>query len=146
MPRPNRGPAIRFIERRGLYYIVWYERGTERLRCTGTPDRQEAERVLLAFRGDGTLPETLAYRHEDQFVYFIGGDVGAIKIGLTIAPHKRLRSLQSGSPILLRVLATTQGARETEADYHERFAEHRLHGEWFARVPEILAEIERLCA
>lgn len=77
-------------------------------------------------------------------VYFIGGDDGAIKIGVSVAPEARLKGIQTGSPIRLRILATTPGDVETEAAYHARFAGCRVQGEWFERTPELIAEIERL--
>jgi hypothetical protein len=52
--------------------------------------------------------------------------------------------MQMGSPVRLSILALTTGARDVERSYHERFAAHRLHGEWFAPHPDILAEIDRL--
>jgi hypothetical protein len=33
-----------------------------------------------------------------------------------------------------------------EAAYRRRFAAYRLAGEWFARAPEVVAEVERLAA
>lgn len=146
MARPNRGPHLRFIERRGIYYMVWYELGCERMRSTGTKDATEAERILLEFRGDGTLPDVNTRREAPQYVYFIGGEVGAIKIGLAIDPKKRLQSLQCGSPIPLRILAVTPGDKKEEYLYHLRLRQHRLHGEWFERHPDVLSEIERLAA
>jgi hypothetical protein len=146
MARPNRGPHLRFIERRGVYYIIWYELGCERMRSTGTADQKEAEKALLEYRGDGKLPDVNARREAQQFIYFVGGDVGAIKIGLAIDPKKRLQSLQCGSPIPLSILATTPGDKKLEYLYHLRLREHRLHGEWFDRHPNVLAEIERLAA
>lgn len=77
-------------------------------------------------------------------VYFIGGDAGAIKIGLTTDLPARLKVLQNSSPIALRVLARRAGNLTLERDYHLLFAASRLHGEWFERTPELLAEIERL--
>lgn len=80
-----------------------------------------------------------------HLVYFVGGDEGPIKIGFTQQPIKeRLKSIQNGSPIKLRVLATMPGVRKKEAWYHRLYAAHRLHGEWFERHPDILAEIERI--
>lgn len=79
----------------------------------------------------------------DGLTYFIGGDVGAIKIGRSVNPEKRLKEFQAGSPIVLRILATRQGAQR-EPMYHRHFKAHRLHGEWFDRHPDILAEIDRL--
>lgn len=79
-----------------------------------------------------------------RFVYFIGAEHGAVKIGSTTDPNARLVSLQCGGPIPLRVLATRAGGRAEELAYHRRFAAHRMHGEWFERTPEIEAEIASL--
>lgn len=88
--------------------------------------------------------ETPVREQKPGFVYFIGGEVGAVKIGFAVSPKSRLGDLQCGSPIKLEILATVAGMPRDERDYHKRFAAHRLHREWFERVPEILAEIERL--
>jgi hypothetical protein len=77
-------------------------------------------------------------------IYFIGGDTGAIKIGFTTTLDVRLRRLRANSPIPLGVLASKQGVAWDERAYHLLFQRHRLHGEWFARAPEILAEIDRI--
>ncbi len=77
-------------------------------------------------------------------VYFIAGDSGPIKIGMASDIRRRLRELQRGSPVKLAVLAATEGGGLIECWYHQRFASHRLHGEWFERPPDILAEIDRL--
>jgi hypothetical protein len=78
--------------------------------------------------------------------YFIGGDVGAIKIGFSVSVKSRLQALRSASPIPLDILATCPGGEARETAYHFQFDEHRLHGEWFERHHDILAEIERLNA
>ena len=49
MPRPNRGPRLHWIAARKAFYIVWYERGTKRVRATGTADSREAEAALARF-------------------------------------------------------------------------------------------------
>jgi hypothetical protein len=146
MPRPNKGPRLRFLERRGFYYIVWYECGTERLRSTGTADQADAEAALAVFQATGRLPDMGWTRMQDQeqFVYFVGGENGPIKIGVTNRPQHRLRQMQCGSPTELKLLAVTDGGKRAEYLYHLRFRAHRLHGEWFNRAPEITAEIERL--
>lgn len=81
-----------------------------------------------------------------QSVYFIHSASGGIKIGTAIDVSKRLKGLQTAHPVKLELLAQTTGGRAVEQAYHARFAEHRLHGEWFAPHPDILAEIERLSA
>lgn len=77
-------------------------------------------------------------------LYFIGGDTGPIKIGVSGNPAQRLKALQTGYPHALRILALIPEGGMQEITYHAKFAEHRLHGEWFAPHPDILAEIERL--
>src|SRR5262249_51707787 len=49
MPRRNSGPRLRFLEKRGCYYIVWTEVGRSRERSTGTTDRRQAEVALAEF-------------------------------------------------------------------------------------------------
>lgn len=81
----------------------------------------------------------------EQLVYFIGAGVsGPIKIGIAANPQARLSTLQTAHHEELSILAVTGGGRESEMAYHECFGRHRLKGEWFARVPEIEAEIARL--
>lgn len=96
--------------------------------------------VTAALGRSASVAASLAYQH----VYFIAADHGPIKIGRAIRPESRLADLQCGYPYRLKVLATIRGGNGLERGYHERFAEHRLEGEWFDRHPEILAEIDRL--
>ena len=49
MPRRNSGARLRFLEKRGCYYIVWTEGGRSRERSTGTTDREHAEIALAEF-------------------------------------------------------------------------------------------------
>ena len=49
MPRRNSGPRLRFLKKRGVFYIVWTESGRSRERSTGTTDREEAEIALAEF-------------------------------------------------------------------------------------------------
>lgn len=81
---------------------------------------------------------------EKAVCYFIGGETGPVKIGYSIDVKARLSSIRSHSPVPLSILATRSGGRFREWAYHEQFAAHRLHGEWFERVPEIEAEIAKL--
>ncbi|VVT16335.1 Site-specific recombinase XerD [Sphingomonas sp. EC-HK361] len=59
MPRPNNGPGLKFLRKRGVFYIQWYDAGNKRQRSTGTNDRGEAEARLAEFiieRGKIDLP------------------------------------------------------------------------------------------
>src|SRR5262249_48940196 len=49
MPRRNQGPRLRWLDKRGGYYIVWTERGRSRERSTGTADREQAQVALALF-------------------------------------------------------------------------------------------------
>lgn len=56
---------------------------------------------------------------------------GPIKIGSTRKPvQERLRQLQTGSPLPLRVIAELDGLHH-ERELHHQFADWRLEGEWF---------------
>lgn len=82
----------------------------------------------------------------EGWCYFIGGEDGPVKIGFSRFVEGRLKDMCFHSPIKLLILATVAGGRGQETAYHDKFAAHRLHGEWFERCPEIEAEIERLNA
>jgi hypothetical protein len=116
----------------------------KRLPDPSWPDFQFDYDCALAEREGNPPPRWVRPNHSQ--VYFIGGDTGAIKIGWAKDSAVRLKEHQCGSPIKLAILATVTGTLKDERAYHRRFAAHRLHGEWFARAPDILAEIERLSA
>lgn len=61
------------------------------------------------------------------FVQAKGG--GPIKIGRTTQFSYRMNKLRLGCPFPLRVLGILLG--DHEAMLHQRFADDRLHGEWF---------------
>ncbi|WP_293966091.1 GIY-YIG nuclease family protein [Sphingomonas sp.] len=77
-------------------------------------------------------------------VYFLASESGPIKIGYSTKLHARIRALKNSSPVPLTLLASVPGDRADEARWHRKFWRHHLHGEWFARNPELLAEIATL--
>lgn len=81
------------------------------------------------------------------FVYFIQqGNSGPIKIGYTRDDlYSRLKRLQTGNPLPLKVLAIIDGATtRTEISLHSRFSSCRLNGEWFAPTDELLKFIHEI--
>lgn len=69
---------------------------------------------------------------------------GPVKIGYTWVGYvedvqKRIRSLETGCPWPLKLLATIDGSTALESRLHQRFREYRVHREWF-RVEGELAE------
>lgn len=105
--------------------------------------REPVQDPLLAQAYHEIADRTEAHKH--GCVYFIeAGEGGPIKIGKTGCLKNRLSTLQIASSAVLRVLATAPGRTHRELAYHVQFADARLNGEWFARTPEIEAEIARL--
>ena len=79
------------------------------------------------------------------YVYFTQGESGgAVKIGYTTNPESRLKTLQTSYPDILKILCLIPGDEKTEKEYHEKFKDIRLNGEWFKPTEEILKEIEEL--
>jgi hypothetical protein len=76
------------------------------------------------------------------FIEAVGTDM--VKIGYTCNTKDRLKKLQTASPHELRLVASCKASFLEEQRLHSRFAHCRVRGEWFERVPEIEAEIERL--
>src|SRR4030095_5826505 len=64
-----------------------------------------------------------------------------IKIGLATDIPVRLAVIQALCPTQLILLTSIQGSHWAEAELHRRFADARLHGEWFSPVPELLCLI-----
>lgn len=80
----------------------------------------------------------------EKVVYFVGAESGPVKIGVAANPKERLANLQTAHFEKLTLLALASGGSDAERKYHERFAAHRLQGEWFIRHDEIIEEISHL--
>lgn len=107
----------------------------------------EAVEYLHEYQIDGNWDEALRYAPTDPgcFVYFaqaVSG--GPIKIGVSRDISARLATLQTGSPLILRILGFQEGSRAIEAALHRRFAAHHVHNEWFEPCEALLGYIEGL--
>jgi hypothetical protein len=70
------------------------------------------------------------------WVYFIQAmDTGAIKIGFSIDPLRRIKELQTGHPAILKLICCIEGTRADERAFHQRFQKDRYQGEWFHPEP-----------
>lgn len=76
------------------------------------------------------------------FVYFIAPEAllhrpqfdegRLVKIGFTSQhPYTRLKALQTGSPLHLKVWAYIRGPKALESAFHRTFGPLSSHGEWF---------------
>lgn len=84
----------------------------------------------------------------EHHVYAIGdSDARYIKFGFARSPQKRLLSLQTGSPLQLRVLVAIQvinlfDAIEVERGIHVAAGRFHIRGEWFHSGPRTLMLVE----
>ena len=72
------------------------------------------------------------------YVYFIQQGYGAIKIGISESPEKRLNQMQIGNAKRLRILATMtffdrKEAETMERELHVKLDSYHMRGEWFNR-------------
>jgi len=66
------------------------------------------------------------------FVYCIRNDAaGAVKIGFSKNPMRRIKQLQTASPSRLRLVGMLESAQAFETALHEEYAHRRISGEWF---------------
>jgi len=79
------------------------------------------------------------------YIYFIGNEHGAIKIGHTgLTPERRTEQLQTASADKLTILATFRGSIKDEIYLHEQFSHFRIRGEWFEATSDLLEHIQSL--
>jgi hypothetical protein len=102
------------------------------LRKTFVEDWKEAELAVERERRE-TLGD----------LYFVSAG-SAIKIGRSTNFCGRLRHIQTHNHEKCELLLLVKGMGWREKELHRKFHSHRIHGDWFGRCPEILAEIERL--
>ena len=90
MPRPNRGPYLKFVAERGGYYIFWSECGVTRKRSTGTKNIGEAENALAEFIHQRQIFDTPS-GPKDPYCVLITDALelyGALKAPTTAAPER----------------------------------------------------------
>lgn len=71
-----------------------------------------------------------------HYVYFMKGQLGNIKIGVSKDPDARLKELQTGHSCNLKILErfpfeSRLKAYDIEKQLHIRFRKFKLRGEWF---------------
>ena len=77
------------------------------------------------------------------YIYFAQMEnTGPIKIGISTDPHKRMASINTGSPYPITLLYFTPGCEEDEKALHREFMKFSIRNEWFHPVKEIFKSIE----
>lgn len=84
-----------------------------------------------------------ARKTDRGLIYFLRfGKSGPVRIGFTKTTlRQRLRELQAGSPIPLRLLGTMNGTMGEEIELHRRFEPLRVLHSWYHSDPELLSRI-----
>lgn len=81
----------------------------------------------------------------DSYVYFLQAkSLGHIKIGTTTNMQRRFSEIKTGCPDELVLLGITKGDANIERQIHEKFADSRVRGEWFAPSDDLASFIERV--
>jgi hypothetical protein len=125
---------------RGLMKVGgdWLKGFCDGVAAAGQLERQREERHLQQRE---KAIEAREARNESRpcWVYFFHDrSASRVKIGISVAPIKRLRQKQHDTGADLELIACVSGGLDDEHEYHERFGHRRLHGEWFVECPEIL--------
>jgi len=96
------------------------------------------------YRPDSPPDELATGRKRRRYVYFfqLGGTDGKIKIGIARDPGKRMASFKTHFDKPLKILGVIEGNCKTERALHQRFADDRLHGEWFKPTQSLLDYIK----
>jgi hypothetical protein len=128
------------VRQRGEWWEArWCEGGARPSRVFAT--EEEAEDFLrVIFRAKGRMTrEELSQAYDNNFVYFIRGERGGpIKIGHAANPSERLKAMQTGSPVKLRIIGIVPGGIRKEAELHKQFGYLHAHNEWFRSSKELL--------
>ena len=83
-------------------------------------------------------------RRMPDMIYFIR-QRNKLKIGYTEDVDRRIKELQTGSPVRLQLLKVIPGDQVLERQIHELFKEKRAQGEWFHYSGVLKACVKVLC-
>lgn len=76
---------------------------------------------------------------DGSYVYFFMTTDGRyVKIGHSSNPFKRIRTVQTGCPLEIKIIGYFEADRKYEEILHKKFKRCRTHGEWFKLKCELL--------
>ncbi len=83
------------------------------------------------------------------YVYIIGGESvePPFKVGYSVDPRRRLKDLQIGSPVALKlhyVAHLKKGTRSAEGKIHRQLKKHKVRGEWFDASVGYIVDVIRI--
>jgi hypothetical protein len=135
--------ALEDLMDRGLGFVSVEEKGCGRLGTFTLLTEDFAEAFPDVAADDGLFQRADASIGGESFVYFVEAmHSGRIKIGVALDPIGRFKDLNRGqSPEPLRFLGCISGGYSLEAAIHRRFADSRVHGEWFLPTEPLQAYV-----
>jgi hypothetical protein len=79
-------------------------------------------------------------------IYFLRplGELGPVKIGMSVYPAHRLKGMAIWSPVILELAAHCRAHHNTEHFLHHHFIADWMHGEWFAWSEALQAVIDHV--
>lgn len=80
-------------------------------------------------------------RPDTQALYVMQNEFGLIKIGRSLDPERRRKSLQSGEGCTIAVVAVLEGQGHREEQIHLSLKRHVIEGEWFRGTQSARAAI-----
>lgn len=107
---------------------------------------RELARMALAAARKELGPETAIRKKVAGYVYLLGSDSGVFKIGKTVNLDGRLERLETiypGETPLIHYFETDD-TTTAEQLLHQRYADRRQKGEWFALLNPDVAEIQAI--
>lgn len=98
----------------------------------GTTIRYDPFEVMALFGRLTVLYPWHSSRPRLRFTYLIHADgTKRYKVGQTFDPQRRIVELNCGSPFTLRLLTAIPWGVLSEEEFHSRYADRRVKGEWF---------------
>lgn len=87
--------------------------------------------------------KTIAFERR-SFVYLAEREDGAIKIGWSSDPMRRVFELRRYMRSAVQLVALFPGDKRVENALHERFRKQRIEGEWYSAGGEVAAFVKRI--
>lgn len=83
-----------------------------------------------------------------MYVYFIRTmkSPRRVKVGKAKHPEQRLKTLQTGNPVELKLIGkircqSDKHALEIEKLFHQKFKKYRIRGEWFKHADYLISQL-----
>lgn len=72
-----------------------------------------------------------------QFIYLLEATSGEIKIGCSVSPVTRWKTIAASSPCFVNLIAMWPGSFAEEKGLHRKFSDLRTYREWFRNEGEL---------